>query len=179
MNSATYSTWEEGQKGDSQGPKNSQTFRTPTDARLIHNTKHRHDILVLGLGNELGDDANVVEPTLGIGNAHNAAEEVDGPEFARVVPPVLRAGQGVQVEVDAETVLARPLNGLEEVLPGRLCVERFVVILLDCPECDGNADPVEARAGDQCEVFLGLDCTLLGLTAIIRRRWRGLTINVL
>ncbi len=101
----------------SQGPKNSQTLRSRTDHRLIHNTKERYDVPVLGLRNELGEDANVVEATLGIGNAHDAGEEVDGAKSARVVPPVLRAGQGVQVKVDAETVLARPLDGLEEVLP--------------------------------------------------------------
>jgi hypothetical protein len=133
-------------------------LRSCADHRLIHDTKVRHNVLVLGLGNELGDDANVVEPTLGIGNAHDTAEEVDGAEFARVVPPVLRAGQGVQVEIDAEAVLARPLDGLEEVLPGSLCIERLVVVLLDCPVWEGNADEVEARAGDQCEVFLGLGC---------------------
>jgi len=66
----------------SQGPKNSQTFRGPTDYRLIYNTKERYNIPVLGLGNELGEDANVVEPTLGIGHAHDTTEEVDGAEFA-------------------------------------------------------------------------------------------------
>lgn len=169
MHSATYLTREEGGKYDSQGPKDSQTLRSRADHWLIHNTKERHDVLVLRLGDELGKDANVVESTLGIGNAHNTAEEVDGAEFARVVPPVLRAGQGVQVEVDAETVLACPLDGLEEVLPGGFCVERLVVVLLNCPVWEGNADEVEARAGDQREVFLGLGCISLEMIAIVCR----------
>ena len=143
----TYSIRGRGEN-DSLGPKNSQTFRSRTNHRFIHDTKVRHDVPVLGLGNELGKDANVVEPTLGIGHTHDTAEEVDGAESARVVPPVLRAGQSVQVEVDAETVLARPLNGLEEVLPGGFCIEWLAVVLLDGPEWEGNTDEVEARAGD-------------------------------
>lgn len=172
-------TREEGRKIDSQGPKNSQTFRSGTNHWLIHNTKVRYDVPVLGLGNELGEDANVVKPTLGIGNTHDAAEEVDSTKSARMVPSILRAGQGVQVKVDAETVLARPLDGLEEVLPGGLCVERLVVIFLDCPVWKGNADEVEARASDQCEVLLGLDFASLEMGVIVRRQWGRLTINVL
>jgi len=169
VHSATYSAREESRKYDSQGPKNSQTFRSVADIRLIDNTKERHNVLVLGLGNKLGEDADVVESTLGIGNAHDPAKEVDRAAFAGVVPPVLRARQGVQVEVDTETVLACPLDGLEEVFPGRLCIERLVVVLLNCPEWEGDADEVEARAGDQCEVFLGLGCTSLEMIANVRR----------
>ena len=76
--------------------------------RLIERAKRGHDVAVLGLGDKLGEDADVLERALRVRDAHRAKEEVDRAEPARVVQPVLRARRGVQLEQDAEAVLAGP-----------------------------------------------------------------------
>ena len=56
---------------------------------LVSDTEHHNDVSVLGLGDELGEDADVVKRTLGVGNTHRAEEDVDLPQTAGVVPTVL------------------------------------------------------------------------------------------
>lgn len=40
---------------------------------------------------------------------------IDGTQLPRVVVSILRSRDGVKVEIDTETILACPFNGLEEV----------------------------------------------------------------
>jgi hypothetical protein len=75
----------------------------------------RHDISVLGLRNELGKAAKSFERTLSIGDAHNTGHPIDASRLSTVVPSVLRARQGVQIEFNPDTVLSAPRNGLQEV----------------------------------------------------------------
>jgi len=53
---------------------------------FVHDTKDRDNILPLGLRDELGEDADIVQSALSVGHAHGASEEVDCPELATVVP---------------------------------------------------------------------------------------------
>lgn len=76
--------------------------------------------------------------------------------LARVVVAVLGTGESVKVEVDADTVLASPAERLENVLPSNTLEERLIVVLLDGPEGNGEADPVETSASDCSKVLLGL-----------------------
>ena len=82
---------------------------------LVRHTEHDDDIAVRGLRDELGDDANVVQGPLGVGDTHGTVQDVDGAKTSRVVPAVLGARKRMQVKVDAETVLAGPLDSLQEV----------------------------------------------------------------
>jgi hypothetical protein len=68
----------------------------------------------------------------------------------------------MEVKVDTKTILARPLDSLEEVLPCNTLEERFTRIDLDSPVRDGDTNPVQARRGDLSKVFLGLDITISG-----------------
>ena len=61
---------------------------------------------------------------------------------AHVVVPVLRTGDGVQVEVDPKAIFASPLDRLEEVSPADVRKERLSGENLDHPVRDGDADPV-------------------------------------
>jgi len=52
---------------------------------LVHYTKHNDDILPLRLGEELGEDTNVVEHTLSICESHGPSEEVNLTPLARMI----------------------------------------------------------------------------------------------
>ena len=82
---------------------------------LVGDTKHHNDISVFRLRDELRDDADVVKRTLCIRDTHRAVEDVDLTEASGVVPTILRARKCVQVEVNAETILASPLDSLQKV----------------------------------------------------------------
>lgn len=124
--------------------------------RFVHDTEQGDNILVLILTNELGDNANVVQTTLSVRNAHDTGQEVDRAVLAGVVVTVLGTGKSVKVEVDANTVLAGPLERLENILPGDTLEEGLVVVLLDGPEGDGKTDPVETSTSNRGKVLLGL-----------------------
>lgn len=62
----------------------------------------------------------------------------------------------MKVEVDSETVLASPFERLEDVLPANAFKHGFVGVGLDAPEANGEADPVQAGAGDLGEILFGL-----------------------
>lgn len=53
--------------------------------RLVHDPEDGHDVLVLGLGDELGEEADVVERALGVRVAHDAVQPVDAAQPAGVV----------------------------------------------------------------------------------------------
>jgi hypothetical protein len=62
----------------------------------------------------------------------------------------------MQVEEDAQTVLARPGESLEDVLPANLLEERLAFPFLNRPKGYWKADPVEACPGDLYEILLRL-----------------------
>lgn len=45
---------------------------------FVEDTEHGYDVLVLGLRNEFGEGANVVERALGVGDSHRAVQPIDG-----------------------------------------------------------------------------------------------------
>lgn len=84
---------------------------------FIDDTKYHDDILVLWLRDELGNDPDVIQGPLCVGVAHGTIEEVDAAAFPGVVPSVLRSRNSMQIQVDPETIFARPLDALKEI-PG-------------------------------------------------------------
>jgi hypothetical protein len=120
---------------------------------LVQDAKHWNDVLVLVLHDELGERADDVERPLGVGDAHLAVEEARAlersrEEPARVVPSVLRAGNGMEVEVDAKAILPCPFDRLEEVGPRNALEVRLSRLRLDRPEADRDPDIVEAGGGN-------------------------------
>jgi hypothetical protein len=90
------------------------------DERLVQDSKHGDDVSVLWLGDELSERSDVVERSLGVDETHLAMNEAyetrekrsryadrlgsvegserwltDGSHLSRVVPGVLRSGNGV------------------------------------------------------------------------------------
>ena len=53
--------------------------------RLIEHAEHRDDLFPLGLGDEFGNDPDVVERALCVSHAHSAMEPVDRAELSGVV----------------------------------------------------------------------------------------------
>lgn len=74
-----------------------------------------------------------------------------------MIVAVLTPRNSMEIEVDSQTVLPRPLECLEDVLPCDLFEERLVGVLLDGPVGNGETDPVETCAGHASEIFLGLE----------------------
>lgn len=68
----------------------------------------------------------------------------------------LRAGHCMQVEVNAQAVLARPVERLECVVPRGVREEGLVADRAECIERDGESDPVQTGASNLREVLLGL-----------------------
>ena len=125
-------------------------------AHLIHHPKQGDDISVLGLGDKLDENTLILHPPLRIRDTHGPHHEIDHPLLARMVIPVLRTREGVQIKVDPETVLPGPSERLEDVRPRHAFQEGFVVVFLNRPEWDGESDPVQPCGCDRCEILLGL-----------------------
>jgi hypothetical protein len=100
------------------------------------------------LGYEFGDDANVVYCSLCVGDAHDSIDQVDLTHISAMVPPILRARDGMKVKVDTKTVLASPFDRFQEVGPADFREEKPARIDSDCPERKGYTDPVQTGAGD-------------------------------
>lgn len=108
----------------------------PDDAvyGFIENTEHGYDVLVLVLGDELGEGPDEIECPLSVRETHDAHHllqtfvsitvnemqrreervgtyKVDRALFAGMIKPVLRSGDGMKVEVDPEAILPRPCDG--------------------------------------------------------------------
>jgi len=84
----------------------------------------------------LNNDPHVVERALSVRVTHRSLHPVLLTEAPRVIPTVLRAGDGVQVEVDAQTILAGPFECLEDVRPRDLGQERLAIPDLNAPVRD-------------------------------------------
>ena len=52
---------------------------------LVDNTKHRDDAGVLRLADELREDSNVVERSLGVRVSHRTIQKVEGAFLSRVI----------------------------------------------------------------------------------------------
>jgi hypothetical protein len=137
------------------------------------------------LGDKFRNGSDVVQCPLRVGNTHNAIHEVDLAKLARVVISILRTGDGVQVQVDTETIFATPRQYTQNVpshqivwliisagvtgdlLPADLCQEWLsdgssrsgihtnVGPGLDCPEGDRQANPIQPCASNLRDVLLG------------------------
>ena len=57
------------------------------------------------------------ESALAVECAVGSGKPPDGAAASGVIPAVLRAGNGVEIEVDSQTVLSSPFNAAEEVAP--------------------------------------------------------------
>ena len=53
--------------------------------RFVHDTKDGNNGLPFRLGNKLGDDSDIVQCALSIGQAHDAIEKIDRPRLARMI----------------------------------------------------------------------------------------------
>lgn len=87
--------------------------------RFICDTKHRDNVLVLRLRYEFSDNPDVIQGPLGVRNTHRTEKHINSADLARMVPAILAARKGMQVEVNTNTILASPLNCLEEVASER------------------------------------------------------------
>ena len=104
---------------------------------------------------KLGQSTNVIQGSLGVGKTHSTSQKVELSNPTRVVPSVGGSGRSVQVKLDSKSILARPLQCLNDVLPANALEERFVAKRLEGPETDGQTDPVETGVGHEHKVFLG------------------------
>lgn len=90
-----------------------------------------------------------------------------------MVPAILATRERVEVKVDAKTILAGPLNGLEEIStssckqtprtqekaharPRDLLEEGLTIPSLDGPVTDGDTDMVQAGTGNLSEILFRL-----------------------
>lgn len=148
---------ERGDKGnlDEQGFDVAHSNR-PRLIRLVEDREHGHDILVLILTNELSQCTNIIERSLSVGHSHHAVQEVDRSLFRRVIVSVLRSWDGVEVEVDAETVLSSPGECLNEVLPTDVGEEGLSRVDLDDPVRNRQSNPVETSGSDLGEISFRL-----------------------
>ena len=124
--------------------------------RFVDNAKHRHNVFVLVLADELGNVADVVHRPLRVRDSHVAIEEVDRARPAGMVVPVLRSWDGMELKIDAQAVLARPLKREKHVIPGSLREEGLAGPCLDSPVGNGETNPIESCASDLGKVLLRL-----------------------
>ena len=82
---------------------------------LVNDTEHSDNILILRLGNELGENTNVIKRPLRVGVTHRSIQHIDCTELSRMIPTVLTARERVEIKVDADTIFASPLDSLQEV----------------------------------------------------------------
>lgn len=106
--------------------------------------------------NELHQYTDVLYRALSVGNTHGTVEKINRAQATRVVQTILRAGSSMELEQNAKTVFACPLECLESIRPSSLGQERLARPRLDRPVRDGQADPAEACTSNLGEVLLGL-----------------------
>ena len=86
---------------------------------LVSDTEHGNDISIFWLRDEFSNNADVVQGPLCVRNTHRTEKHINSADLARMVPAILAARKGMQVEVNTNTILASPLNCLEEVASER------------------------------------------------------------
>lgn len=87
---------------------------------MIRLTEHRDDFPVFWLADKLGDDSDIVQTPLSIGNTHDSIKPVNAEGAAvqaAVIPSVLRTRESVEVEIDTEAVFAGPADGFKHIFP--------------------------------------------------------------
>lgn len=83
--------------------------------RFVGNSEHNYNVTILRLGDEFGNYSNVVQGSLCICQSHWSIENINRAELSRVVPAILTAREGVEVEINPNAIFTSPLNRLEEV----------------------------------------------------------------
>jgi hypothetical protein len=132
-----------------------QVFKTnESSLGLIGDSENSDDIPILGLRYELGNNSNIIKRALGVCQTHNAVKNTDGPKTTGMIPAVLTAGQGVQVEVDAKSIFACPFDRFEEVCPRSFGEERFASAGFDCPVSYRDTDVIETGTCDLSKILL-------------------------
>ena len=63
----------------------------------------------------------------------------------------------MKIYQNPQSVLPRPLEGTEDVLPGRANHEGLAIPHVNGPPRDRDSDPIQSSACDLREVLLGLD----------------------
>lgn len=144
-----------------------------TDKRFVDDTEDRDNVLVLRLADELSDNPDIVERALRIRKAHRSCHKVHVRQLARVVEPVLAPWNGVQVQVDTDTILSTPPKQTQEILPADLREEGLVVPGVDNPKGDRYAHEIEARACDLGDVLLGDEGVVVVLDLLEAPRGRS------
>lgn len=81
--------------------------------RLVDGHVDEDEVAVLWLADKFCNGANIVERTLGVDDTHDTVHPSHCSETARMVQTVLRAWDGVHVELNADTILATPFSGSE------------------------------------------------------------------
>lgn len=100
--------------------------------RLIDDSKHLNNRLPFGLRYELGEYTNVTQGALCIRDTHNAEKEVDSAAHsARVIVPVLRSWDSMQVKVHPNAIFASPAKDLENVARGYINKNESPYLYLD------------------------------------------------
>lgn len=144
-----------------------------TDKRFVDDTEDRDNVLVLRLADELSDNPDIFERALRIRKAHRSYHKVHVRQLARVVEPVLAPWNGVQVQVDTDTILSTPPKQTQEILPADLREEGLVVPGVDNPKGDRYAHEIEARACDLGDVLLGDEGVVVVLDLLEAPRGRS------
>ena len=62
----------------------------------------------------------------------------------------------MEIYQNSKSVLPRPLEGAEDVLPRRACHEGLAVPHVNSPPGDGDPNPIQSSACDLREIFLSL-----------------------
>lgn len=83
--------------------------------RLVQDTEHGYDILVLRLRDELSKRTNDVEGPLSVGVSHRSVKETSSAQTTGVIPTVLTTWDSVEIQIDSKTVFSSPLDAFEEI----------------------------------------------------------------
>ena len=55
------------------------------DQRFVDETEHRNEVDIFRLADELGNDSNVIDHSLGVGESHRTVQKVEGARLSRVI----------------------------------------------------------------------------------------------
>lgn len=121
---------------------------------LVDETEHGDDRGVLGLNHELGEGSDNVQRSLSVGKTHDTAHPVDRTQSTRVIPTVLRTWDGVEIEVDSDSVFPCPADSSEDISPGDSLEVWLLARSCDGPVTNRQTDPVETGRDNLDKVTL-------------------------
>ena len=70
---------------------------------------------------------------------------------------ILRTRGAMEIYQNPKSVLPCPLEGTEDILPGRASHEGFAIPHVNSPPGDRNSDPIQSSACDLRKVLFGLN----------------------